>query len=368
MSLLQPVYIRDGHDNFFTPIRLVLATMVLVGHSFCAALGGSDFEPQIFFEFTASYIAVNAFFIVSGFLVTRSLIYKKSLSSYFSARILRIMPALAVHVLVAMLVIGPFVTALSFSEYFQSKDVWLQPAKVLSFYETDLRLPGIFPNNPEPSNGSATLWTLRYEMLAYFGTALLFLVGLLRKKWMLVAQFFAMCALYSIAHRTGSFESLPATLQSLLRFGVCYSLGAAIYALKDDLPYRLYLIPLMGLVAFVTHGFFEFEIIFTIFLGYTVFWLAYVKAPKLDALKNFDDVSYGIYIYHWILLQTVVMALPDQNPLVYCLITLAITVPVSWASWHFVEAPALKYKTGFANLLARLWPSHAAKTPVSDMA
>ena len=71
--MFQTVKIRDGHDNFFTPLRLLFATLVVIGHAFAVALRDPMSEPQLFFHYTFSYLAVNLFFIASGFLVTKSM-------------------------------------------------------------------------------------------------------------------------------------------------------------------------------------------------------------------------------------------------------------------------------------------------------
>ena len=68
--------IRDGHDNFFTPLRLIFASLVVFGHAFAVALRDSSLEPHILYHYTFSYLAVNLFFIASGFLVTKSMVYR----------------------------------------------------------------------------------------------------------------------------------------------------------------------------------------------------------------------------------------------------------------------------------------------------
>ena len=73
------------------------------------------------------------------------------------------------HVLFIMLIIGPLATSLPLKEFFSSPDWYLQPLWVLSFFQTDMIMPGIFETNAEQF-GSAPLWTLRYEVLAYIGT------------------------------------------------------------------------------------------------------------------------------------------------------------------------------------------------------
>ena len=143
--MFSKVTIREDHDNFFTPIRLLFALMVLVGHAFVVVLGGSSSEPSIFFHYKPSYLAVNLFFIASGFLVTKSMLYREDLVEYGSARSLRIYPALIAHVLFVMIIAGPFVTNLPLKEFFVHPDFWSQPFQVLSFYETNMNLPGLLP-------------------------------------------------------------------------------------------------------------------------------------------------------------------------------------------------------------------------------
>jgi len=85
--------IRDGHDNFFTPLRLIFASLVVFGHAFVVALRDISAEPHILYHYTFSYLAVNLFFIASGFLVTKSMVYRGDTPSFISARALRIFPA-----------------------------------------------------------------------------------------------------------------------------------------------------------------------------------------------------------------------------------------------------------------------------------
>ena len=116
------VKIRDGHDNFFTPMRLFFALMVVIGHAFVVVGGNSTYEPTIFLNYTSSYIAVNLFFIASGFLVTKSMLFREDIAEYSSARLLRIYPALIIHVLFVMFLIGPWVTSLPLKEFFTSPE------------------------------------------------------------------------------------------------------------------------------------------------------------------------------------------------------------------------------------------------------
>ena len=365
--MFQTVKIRDGHDNFFTPLRLLFAILVVVGHSYIIGLRDPMAEPHIFFHYNFSYMAVNLFFIASGFLVTKSMLYRGDVAEYSSARLLRIYPGLAVHVLFVMFIIGPLATSLSLGEYFTHIDFLKQPFVVLSFISAQMWLPGIFEGNAEQM-GSAPLWTLRYEILAYIGTAIIFSLGLLKKKWMVLAQFILPSLTWIAAHYFGVFDSLPATGQNLLRFGIAYGLGATIYAYRERLTFYALGIPVMIVLAALTSRLQVFEVTMNLMLAYMIMWAAYVKVPKLNFLQKFSDVSYGVYIYHWCILQLVFMWMPNISVAGLLLITLPVTFCLATLSWHFVEKPMLRQKTNFSKHLrfGRKKPSYDAKLMLAD--
>lgn len=355
-DMFSKVKIREGHDNFFTPVRLLFALMVLVGHAFVVVLGNSSDEPSIFFHYKPSYLAVNLFFIASGFLVTKSMLYREDVAEYGAARTLRIYPALIIHVFFVMFIIGPFVTNLPLMEFFKDPNFWTQPLQVLSFFQTDMVLPGAFATNHEPI-GSGALWTLRYEVLAYIGTAIAFMLGLLKHKWLLIMQFVIFALAWPVVHLTGIYDQVPATIQSIFRFGMAYGLGAAVYALQDKLSFHILGVFILGLITGLFNGTVLFEIMVTLWLGYIVFWMAYVEIPALNGLKKLSDTSYGIYIYHWVILQAVFYFMPGVNPVQLIAITLPIVVIIAYGSWHLVEKPMLKRKVGMSrwikNILGR---------------
>lgn len=354
--MLKTVKIRDGHDNFFTPLRLFFATIVVLGHAYVIALRDVAMEPKLFFHYTLSFLAVNMFFIASGFLVTKSMLYRQDSASFISARTLRIYPALIVHVAFVMLIIGPLATNLPLKEFFTSPDWYLQPFMVLSFFETNMVMPGIFATNAE-SLGSAPLWTLRYEVLAYIGTLCLFLIGFMRQRWMLLAQFVLPCAAYVLCHSTGVIDALPATAQNILRFGIAYGLGATIYAYREHLSFHWFMLPVFLGLAYLTHQNVLSEITVNLFLAYGVMLVAYTKMPKLSWLKKLSDTSYGVYIYHWAVLQTLFYYMPSLSVMQLFAIGLPITAALAWLSWTYVEKPMLAKKAWMANL----WPGSARK-------
>lgn len=360
-SLWHSVKIRDGHDNFFTPLRLIFASLVVIGHACVIVLGATELEPRLLYHYTYSYIAVNMFFIASGFLVTKSMLYRKDSASFISARALRIYPALIIHVLFVMLLIGPFVTNLPLKQFFSDPDWYLQPLMVLSFKETNMVMPGIFSTNTEQL-GSGALWTLRYEVLAYIGTWLLFLIGGLRRKWMIGAQFILPCMAWMIGHQYGVFDRLPATFESLGRFGIAYGLGAALYAYREDISFNIFLIPAFLIATWFVRGNTPIlEIFMNLALAWIVMFAAYMRAPKLEWMQKLPDISYGIYIYHWAILQSLFYFFPNIKTIPLIVIGYIITLILSQTSWHMIEKPALGYKSSAAKTIQNLMSKFGLK-------
>ncbi len=346
---MHAVKISEGHDNFFTPLRIIMALMVVFGHAAVVKVGDSSVEAKLFFHYTPSYTAVNAFFIVSGFLVTRSMLHRGDMAGFAAARILRIFPALLAFVLITTFVMGSAVTSMPLSDYLTDPQTLTQPFRVLSFIQTEMYLPGTFEGNPEQDSGAA-LWTLRYEFLAYIGTFVAFALGLLRSRSLIAMQFVIFALAYPIAIRTGLYDALPATAQAVLRFGLAYGLGAAIFAFRETLRFRLWAPALFFGLAALLHKTPEMEVLFNLGVASLVFWLAYVKAPKWTWLQKLDDVSYGVYIYHWAVLQCLILISPTFNTVALAITAAIISSVLAWLSWHIIEKPALKSKGRLAEI------------------
>ena len=78
-----------------------------------------------------------------------------------------------------------------------------------------------------------------------------------------------------------------------------------------------------------------------------------MKMPSLDWTKRLPDVSYGIYIYHWCVLQMLFYWMPHLGVLELFALTFPITVGLAALSWYIIEKPALRSKTQFANSMRK---------------
>ncbi|MDR2409575.1 MAG: acyltransferase family protein [Bacteroidales bacterium] len=82
-----PPCFSAGKNNF-NFLRLLFAFMVVIGH--CRDISGFDY-PVLYIVDT--HIAVCGFFIISGFLITKSCLYTRSLKEYCIKRAKRLLPA-----------------------------------------------------------------------------------------------------------------------------------------------------------------------------------------------------------------------------------------------------------------------------------
>jgi peptidoglycan/LPS O-acetylase OafA/YrhL len=159
----------QGRDNNFNLIRIVAALAVLVTHSFAVAIGTGDAEPfRGSLGMTMGSIAVDVFFITSGFLVTSSLLNRQSTIEFIWARAVRIFPALLVMLFLTVFVFGVLFTSLPISTYLSLPKTYIYLVKCGTlFMGVDYTLPGVFASNPYKSVVNGSLWTMPYEVCMY---------------------------------------------------------------------------------------------------------------------------------------------------------------------------------------------------------
>ena len=338
----------DFYANNFDFLRFLAATMVIVGHSF--ALFGSTFDPLGYLTGSIGLggVALFIFFIISGFLITKSWLDKPNVFAYFKKRILRITPGLFCAVVLSFLVIGPIATSLTLKEYFHQPQTWDYLRNII--FQTRPLIPHVFENNPYSSAMNGSLWSLPIEFWMYIFVAIFGLSGILVKRKffipvaILITIFLSWHILTMPAYENMSFLAMSAFQFS--RLALFFLLGSFFYLYRKFIILDLR-ITLMALAAFVLTfrtPFSELMLIFT--LPYLVISVAYL--PKISVLRNFGkygDFSYGMYIYAFPIQQTLVYFLkPRINLLEFSLLSFFITLIIGIASWHLIEKQFLKLK------------------------
>lgn len=340
-----------GRDNRLTPIRLALASAVLAEHAIIVTQGPLPPPPMAINGWSLSYAAVNAFFILSGFLIADSLERRSSPFQFAAARMLRIWPALLALSLLAVLVIGPVVTELDAWSYFSAVQTWGFPVQVLGFLDTSQGPAGIFSENPWAGEFSATLWTLRYEVLAYAGAALIFFSPLPWGRRAQLILFLGVTAAYLLVRIT--WPEAPALIESGLRLASAFTLGMLVHAWRHAIP----ILPWPALAAapiWIVMGDHPLaEVFLNLALASALFAVAFAGLGRWPTGARLPDWSYGIYIWHYPVMQMVLYWDPQADPLQIAIYAVPVTLVISAASWSWIEKPSLSGKARLGQWLER---------------
>nr|WP_258929696.1 acyltransferase [Flavobacterium davisii] len=225
-------------------------------------------------SFCKSNLAVSSFFVLSGFLVSKSLTRTPSLKIYFLKRAKRILPAYIITIIFSVVILSS-ISTLSFWDYFTNKMTcryFFWNLFFLNFLEPCL--PNVFATNPLPFvNGS--LWTMKIEEGFYLTLPILFYFIKKSKKETLVLAFvYFISILYSyimleLLHLPLLEKQLPGKL-------AYFAIGIYIY-LNFDFFIQNKKAFLVGawFLFFIQLYYLNNDLFFPFTLGITVLFLAY---------------------------------------------------------------------------------------------
>lgn len=338
-------------QNYFTPLRLCLAFFVAFEHVFYMQAGeaASPFEIG---HTSLGYFAVNGFFILSGYLITGSAERSQNVLVFARSRLLRIMPALIFIALLLGLVIVPLLSKPNLATYYTDGGVWSAIAKLSTFIDPYPLWPTlVMEDNAFGQDMTGPIWTLRFEVLAYLGTAALLLVGLHKNLPIVLAGAAVSTLLFVFDLHTHRLTELNGTLASLVRFGSCYLYGAAAYLLADRARIKgvLALPVLLVGAALIFLGIASGEVLMNLALTPILFAIAFSEAKAPQWVSKPPDFSYGLYIFHWPIYQvlTETVGRPPNASLLF-LVGLPLAITAALGSWYLLEKPMLKLKAAAA--------------------
>lgn len=340
----------DRHRNNIGLLRLAFASLVIIGHAPEMTDGNRsrDLLTGIFHTVSTGELAVDAFFLISGYLIAKSMIVTGSVPYYLERRALRIYPGYIVAYLLSVFALGPFVGAKPWTE------LPLTLSRIV-FLMDPTQYPGELAGLPVRAlNGS--MWTIAYEFRCYLLVALLWLLGILtNKRGMLVLAvagiFLSVLMTFDPVraplddfaaryHGTGWIIGVPS---STLQLTAVFLVGILFYLYRDVLITRvngmiasacavaaaalMYKDPHFAGVALTTLG------------AVPLFWLSF-KA-RLGALQKINDdwdISYGTYLYGWPVAILFLWLNPGISPWILAAIALPLSLLCGAASWWGVES------------------------------
>jgi peptidoglycan/LPS O-acetylase OafA/YrhL len=334
----------DARQNNFDFLRVTLASLVIFSHSYQLGTGNMAADPLARLmrgQMSAGAVAVDFFFALSGFLVTKSWQQSRTAGDFVRKRLLRIYPGFAVALIFCVFVIGPLGGA-EWHTYFTTARTYKYFQMLLLRPET--HLPGVFVNLPNSGEVNASLWTIRFELLCYIGVLLVGLSGLIRgRAWMLGAM--AICSI-GWAGLPGANWNVPlwGSMSELPRLATFFLSGAVFYLYREVIPHsRGLLIFSLAALAITCWGGLPWTL--PVAGSYALFYTAFSRTLRLRDFGRFGDFSFGLYLYAYPIQQLLVQRLgTSTNPLALLAMSLIITLALAVISWHGVERPFLRLK------------------------
>lgn len=326
-------------NNSFGVIRLVAAYLVVLDHMFIMATGVVD-DTFLGTHHSLGQHAVNVFFLLSGILVAASLERSRTALHFLAARALRLVPGIVVCVAVATLVIGPLFSTLAPAAYFAHPQTWGYVVKTLSLSTGMAHLPGVFDDNPLPGRINVPLWTLKYEVVCYIGLAVVAAVGAWRSGFARAAIALSIVAVYA-AGLVWPVIFASSSVFWLVNLTYAFALGAAAYLYRDRVKITGLAVVLSGLVFVLAVGTPLENPVSPVFTGLLALWLSQFRYGPLRGWADRIDLSFGVYIYGWIIQQIVIAVVPGIDGWTALAFVTPMALAVAMMSWLLVEKPAL---------------------------
>lgn len=309
-----------ARPNNLHALRLAAAAAVIVSHAWPLAHGPGTPEPlEALTGHALGGWAVVLFFFLSGLLIAQSAA-TRSAGDFWIARARRILPGLAVALVVTLLLAaasGAQVTPRTAADYI---------LRGLTLVSLEHRIAGAYPGNSYPLAVNGPLWSLFHEVAAYAICFAAIRTGLVQRAPL------ALLTLSLALWGATTLWALPARLETFAPLFLAFAAGVTVWRLRARWPLSPALLALLLLCAPLGWPFAVAA------LAQSALILAF-RAPVIPMRH---DLSYGAYIYGWPVAQYMLHQMPGLTAPQLATLSLAATLPVALASWLFIETPALR--------------------------
>jgi len=343
-------------------LRAIAAFVVVFGHiELFKQERGYDSILTTNISYPNGHIGVVLFFVLSGFLITFLLVgeydqnQKISLKRFYLRRIFRVWPLFYLILILSW----------SLLNYHHN---------IISILLTFSIFPNIAQSIGEGWQGSPQLWSIGVEEQFYLFWPLIFIFLLRYKKVIhfLILFFIGFTFLphfidYINVHFIMSddlamftrhyffltnFNSMA--IGSLV--GLLYARNISFLKIISNFKIGLSIIifTLFFWLGGVNFKYFTNEF-FSILFALSIYSLVSIPNLKIDTTVSIflGKISYGIYMFHWIILELIFIYMPKiQNAVIFnmyvYIMTFGITILISWISFNTFERFFLKLKNKFA--------------------
>jgi peptidoglycan/LPS O-acetylase OafA/YrhL len=349
--------LRTHKANGYGLLRLVLASLVIVQHS----LYLTGHEAFIFVGFIelgrkASYgdLAVAGFFALSGFLLQAS-VARNAPRRFLRLRFFRLLPGFWATLLVVAFVLTPLIAWLSGTwDSYRILGADSASTYVLANVGLVILQPSIgdvLATHPYPLALDGSLWTLLPEFTCY--VTLLAVTMAARRTTLTTWWSPAIVAGGALLVFWFAEPVLPGgpglVISQMASLAASFFIGSTMAALHlqgratnaNAAALGVVLAVVLGLGLWLPFG-------PPVLAGFIVFLGAVLHGGWPSRVGTRRDLSYGVYLYHFPVIQLLIAAglvggSVAVDLLVLTPVALLVTLPLAFASWHYVEAPAQRF-------------------------
>lgn len=305
---LQEIFISPvnvSKSNAFNFLRLVCCLVVVYEH--CVVLSGAGFPC-----YDLRGIAVNVFFILSGFWVTQSFLKSDSIKEYAIKRFKKILPQYWLVVLGFAVGLSAF-SVLPLREYFSNCSFYKYlAANIFTLNFIQPNLPGVFEGLALNGSVNGSLWTIKIEVGFYILLPfIVFSVKKLHEKFngggyscIVLIVLYLLSVLYEVLMPLVTEKtSLPSALNNQLPAFISYFISGMIFSFYGEKLFsrlKIAFLPCLALLVSLN----VFKIPFVSALLVPICLAVCVMFLGLN-LKIFADIgrktdySYSLYLVHY---------------------------------------------------------------------
>jgi peptidoglycan/LPS O-acetylase OafA/YrhL len=356
----------ENKSNAFDLLRLLLAAGVITAHAYLlGGYSGEDFLSVLSKgQLHLADVSVMGFFVLSGYLITASYQRVNYIASFISHRIIRIYPGYWICILLTGVVFTTIIALLSNGN--TSSFAFTDANSSLSFFYSNFFIKinqwsvgGVLNKSAYQGSLNGSLWSLYPEVQCYLLTLVLGYFGFFRKNKFVVLLLFLFCAFVFIAKDYYRVNTGPTFLylSNALMLYASYLSGSVFFLYQDKIHSDKKLLIFALVVTILLLKFGGFQLISPLLMGYLL-----IYGFKSFAVKLKYDISYGLYIYGFVIQQALFAYFHNSLPfIVFLILSLALAGAMGFVSFVLVERHFIKLKKPIDRYIDALYHRHFKK-------